>query len=482
MKHVTMRVLSALWLPALLLTGCGSDESTNPPVEPPPEPTGHIEVTLAVGGFPPDPDGVRVVLDGRAGVVLGNGESHVFTDLTPGSHSVHIDGVAWHCGLADESTRVVEVRVDQTSQVAIAVECQSIGALTVGTSTAGSAVDPDGYTLELEGHGAVSVSDATTAIWPDLEAGPHQVVLSGVADHCWIPGGSALTVDVVAAESTHVSFGIACPPFHDHIAFGSSRDGDGDLWVMRSNGTGLVNLTPGASGGNDPSWSPDATRIAFEGGPPDYGIWVMEMDGSETQRISDGRSPQWSPDGQQILFVDAWDGIYVMDADGSNLTHVIGAYCESPQWSPDGLQVAFTSGQDCGEGDPDYRKSIYVANLDGSGKRRVTSGVSPQLYDNEPAWFPGTRIAFLGWAEGWASADIYSIAPDGSELLQLTHSRPGQVAYEPQWSPDGTRVVFSHNPRGDTRQICVVGADGSGYHCLTRGDFYHGYPSWSPGP
>lgn len=478
MRFVVPRASSPLCLTVLFLSGCGADEGTNPPPDPPSDPTGHIEVSLSVDGFPPDPDGVRVILNGRAGVVLGNGESHVFTDLTPGRHSVHIDGVAWHCGLADESTRVVEVRVDQTSQVAIAVECRNIGALTVRTSTAGSAVDPDGYTLELEGHGAVSVSDATTAIWPELEAGPYRVNLLGLADHCWIPGGRALTVDVIAAESTHVSFGVACPPFHDHIAFGS----EGDLWVMRSNGTGLVNLTPGAFGGTDPSWSPDATRIAFKGGPPDYGIWVMETDGSETQRISDGRSPQWSPDGQLILWVDGWDGTYVMDADGSNLTHVIGAYCESPQWSPDGLQIAFTSGQDCGGGDPAFHKSIYVASLDGSGKRRVTSGVSTQLYDTEPAWFPGTRIAFVGWAEGWASADIYSIAPDGSELLQLTHSRPGELAYEPQWSPDGEWVVFSHNPGQGSRQICVVGADGSGYHCLTRGTSYHGYPSWSPGP
>ena len=250
---------------------------------------------------------------------------------------------------------------------------------------------------------------------------------------------------------------------------------------MRSNGTGLVNLTPGAFGGNDPSWSPDARRIAFTGGPPD-GIWVLEMDGSAPVWIGDGLSPQWSPDGNRILFMGTPLGTGVMDADGSNPTQVVETWCESPQWSPDGLQVAFASGQDCGEGDPDFSKSIYVANLDGSEQQRVSPGATPERYDVEPAWFPGTRIAFTGWADGLTAADIYSIVPDGSDLRRLTHSERGEYAYEAQWSPDGEWIVFSHNPGEGSRQICIVRADGSGYQCLTDGPYYHGYPSWSAGP
>ena len=474
------RVLSPLCLTVLVLCGCGADEGTNPPPEPPPEPTGHIEVALGVGGYPPDPDGVLVVLDGREGFTLQDGENQVIADLAIGSHAVHISDVAWHCELAGEPTRAVEVQADQTSRVPITVACRNIGALSVRTRTAGSSADPDGFTVELEGQGVLPVTDATTAMWPELEAGPYRMRLVGLADQCWIPGESDFIVEVVATDTTRVEFGIACPPFYDHIAFGSSRDGEGDLWVMRSNGTSPINLTPGDIRGNDPSWSPDGLRIAFTGGPPD-GIWVMEMDGSAPVWIGEGRSPQWSPDGSRILFAGYGWGVHVMDADGSNVTHVIEAYCESPQWSPDGLQVAFASGQDCGEGDPEFGKSIYVVNLDGSGQQRVSPGATPERYDVEPAWFPGTRIAFIGWADGLRAADVYSVDPDGSDLQRLTHSQHGEYAYEPQWSPDGAWVVFSHNPGEGSRQICVVGADGSGYHCLTRGAFYHGYPSWSPG-
>jgi len=469
-----------LFLTVLLLPGCGTDEGTNPAPEPPPEPNGRIEVTLIVGGYPPDPDGVHVSVGAGEAFVLQDGESHVFADLVTGSHAVHVGGVAWHCDLAGESTRVVDVLEDLTTQLPITVACRNVGVLVAGTHTAGSSADPDGYVVELEGQAHLPVSDAAAAIWPEVEPGQYQVSLVGLADHCWMPGERVVMVDVAAADTARVNFDIACPPFHDHVAFGSDLDGDVDLCWGRSNGTSPVNLTPGDLDGNDPSWSPDGLRIAFTGGPPD-GIWVLELDGSEPVWISEGRSPQWSPDGSRILFVGGW-GVHVMDADGSNRTHVIEAYCESPQWSPDGLQVAFTSGQDCGEGDPEFRKSIYVANLDGTGKRRVTSGATAERYDTEPAWHPGMRIAFVGYGDGLGSGDIYTVDPDGSGLLRLTHSPYGSYAYEPQWSPDGARVAFSHDPGPSGRQICVVGSDGSGYRCLTRGDFWHGYPSWSPGP
>jgi Tol biopolymer transport system component len=139
------------------------------------------------------------------------------------------------------------------------------------------------------------------------------------------------------------------------------------------------------------------------------------------------------------------------------------------------------SGQDCGEGDPGYLKSIYVANLDGTGKRRVTSGATALRYDMEPAWHPGTRIAFAGFDDGLSSSDIYMIEPDGSGLQRLTDTGRG-YAWEPQWKPDGEWVVFSHDPDPEGRQICIVRADGTGYECLTDGPFYHGYPSWSASP
>ena len=74
----------------------------------------------------------------------------------------------------------------------------------------------------------------------------------------------------------------------------------------------------------EPAWSPDGTRIAFGSDHEGFrGIYVMDADGSNIQRLSDTRAgencPEWSPDGTKLVFASWRDGdgeIYIMDADG----------------------------------------------------------------------------------------------------------------------------------------------------------------------
>jgi len=59
---------------------------------------------------------------------------------------------------------------------------------------------------------------------------------------------------------------------------------------------------------------------------------------------------------------------------------------------------------------------------------------------------------------------------DGSGLRQLTRA-PGEDNW-PQWSPDGTQIVYSH-----ATDLWMMNADGAGQHRLTS---LAGEPSWSP--
>jgi TolB protein len=81
------------------------------------------------------------------------------------------------------------------------------------------------------------------------------------------------------------------------------------------------------------------------------------------------------------------------------------------------------------------------------------------------ATFPGTngRIAFADWATG----QIYAINPDGSGLVQLTHTR--QFAGDPSWSPDGTRIVFE-KPYHDRLVLWLMNADGTHKHMVADDD------------
>jgi len=99
-----------------------------------------------------------------------------------------------------------------------------------------------------------------------------------------------------------------------------------DIWVINVDGSGPGLLASGPSGQQGPAWSPDGTQTAFESELEaeshfDH-IWLMNADGSGQRRLSreHGSRPVWSPDGLYILF--AADGLYVMLADGSEVTRL----------------------------------------------------------------------------------------------------------------------------------------------------------------
>ncbi len=172
------------------------------------------------------------------------------------------------------------------------------------------------------------------------------------------------------------------------IAFASDRDGDGDIYVMRPDGTRPVNLIARGDRGSekDPAWSPDGARIAFTSDRDGNAeVYVMNADGSGQTRLTtsaawDG-TPAWSPDGSRIAFRSNRDGnneVYVMDADGSDqrrLTVNPGADAE-PAWSPDGTRIAF-------ESDRDGNVDLHVMDADGSGQERITTDAA---FDGAPAW------------------------------------------------------------------------------------------------
>lgn len=81
------------------------------------------------------------------------------------------------------------------------------------------------------------------------------------------------------------------------------------------------------------------------------------------------------------------------------------------------------------------------------------------------------------------TSDIYTMNPDGSDLVQLTNAAEGTIHESPAWSPDGTRIAFGHyNRRGTERGIYVINADGTNLVRLTNSDGqgYDSAPSWSP--
>ena len=255
------------------------------------------------------------------------------------------------------------------------------------------------------------------------------------------------------------------------IAFVSKRDGNFEIYVMGADGGNPQRLTNNPANDLSPSWSPDGKRIAFisdRDGHPDRApgwftseIYVMDADGGNPQNLtnhpSDDRSPSWSPDGTRIVFQSYRDNdrnhnieIYVINADGSNLQRLTNnlAADEAPAWSPDGEQIVFESAR---EGhfidlDENITSEIYVMDADGGNQRRLTEN---RNNDEDPVWSPdGKRIAFAADRKGdFEKIDIYVMDADGGNQQKLTNNRVWDSS--PSWSPDSQRIVFNSNRDGN---------------------------------
>lgn len=250
-----------------------------------------------------------------------------------------------------------------------------------------------------------------------------------------------------------------------------------------------VRLTTDGAYNSDPDWSPDGTRIAFDGWSDQGGprIQVMDADpGTDDQIIlSDPNGgygdfqPAWSPNGTKIAFVSTRahpDGtgegayeIYVMDAIGeaSGLVRAtrlttsladpetgMGPADFHPTWSPDSSRIAFAS---TGRGaDPDTCDLWVMNATDGDGDgfgdnlQRLTSDEAyncDAFEDVSPDWSPNSSlIAYTSVRTGYF--DIWLVnANDPTDQRNVT-ATPDGYEDQPGWSPDGTQVTFRSDSSG----------------------------------
>jgi TolB protein len=75
--------------------------------------------------------------------------------------------------------------------------------------------------------------------------------------------------------------------------------------------------------------------------------------------------------------------------------------------------------------------------------------------------------------------DIYVVRPDGSESRNVTQGQASRSAM-PQWSPNGNKLLFGCYLEDRSQEICLINADGTGFHRLTDNNFTDFSPDWSP--
>jgi dipeptidyl aminopeptidase/acylaminoacyl peptidase len=85
-------------------------------------------------------------------------------------------------------------------------------------------------------------------------------------------------------------------PNGSKIVFQSIRDGQAEIYVMNSDGTGQTRLTNNPAWDTAPAWSPDGTKILFtslrdDGVTP--ALYLMNADGSNQTRVTTGNDGVW---------------------------------------------------------------------------------------------------------------------------------------------------------------------------------------------
>ncbi|MBE7533287.1 MAG: DUF11 domain-containing protein [Chloroflexi bacterium] len=162
-----------------------------------------------------------------------------------------------------------------------------------------------------------------------------------------------------------------------------------------------------------------------------------------------------------------WD-IFVGNDDGAGQTAVTSHIRADihPHLNRGNTAVVYASRSD----DHDYE--IYRVHVNGSNRVALTNN---EADDGNPQWSPdGTKIVFESYRDG--QAEIYVMNANGSNQVRLTNN--GAFDGMPSWSPDGSKIAFSSNRSGAYR-IWVMNADGSNPVRLSNQP-YSFRPQWSP--
>jgi TolB protein len=246
----------------------------------------------------------------------------------------------------------------------------------------------------------------------------------------------------------------AFPGADGRIVFHSDRS----LYAIGADGSHKVKLPVDATGFGGLSVSADGTRVTWSAS---HVVYVADIDGSDVRRLTGSEysdDPAFSPDGRRIAYERGY-GIWVMDADGGRQHEVrSGAGAEAayyPAWSPDGRRIAFSTS----------RQAVWTMNADGTGQvnltppERMCPNMTREMHGEEPAWSPdGARIAFVGpvTCANSRGSDIWVMNADGSTKANLIGD-DGTVDSAPVFSPDGSRIAFTREDDGHTHLFTLAG-------------------------
>lgn len=250
----------------------------------------------------------------------------------------------------------------------------------------------------------------------------------------------------------------------------------GALFTIRPDGTGVRQVTRPRRGVIDqyPDWSPDGRTIVFH------------------------RMVPCPPEGSRNGIDRTCDLIYTVRRDGTGLKRLVPcafdaslpwpASCvgaHTPAWSADGSKIAFSYSlvnQDYA-GSLKVQRGIWIVDADGTDQRQLTQLTPGTSWDAGPQWSPdGSKIVFTRADLSRKQDAVFTVDVESGNLFQVTPWAL-HAGGDPEWSPDGKWILLTTQPGSRAENVYKIRPDGTGLTNLTRhrrGGYHYLSSSFSP--
>jgi Tol biopolymer transport system component len=294
----------------------------------------------------------------------------------------------------------------------------------------------------------------------------------------------SLVLGIYVVDPAHAT--PAAPASNGRIAW--TQDLPPTAWTIRADGSdqqllasfpnplGLTSLVRGMS------FSADGSKLAvmYEqffgtgtlcGGviTDCWSIFLMNGDGSDahvvysSEHIGSG-GLALSPDGGTVAFTKVVDSgtrlkepLFLIDSNGQHLRKLTrpGNFQTDADatWSPDGKSIAFESDRDQ---DAFHSWSLYIVNVQNRHVRKVLPPAARDTNDLEPDWSPdGKKLVFIRTFP-YPDYRIYSVNVDGSGQREIL--RNNSAPQGPVWSPNGHEILYGKD--AGSHALALVDASG----------------------
>src|SRR5438552_274440 len=290
MRAVGRTLLVAAAATQLVATACNDSQGPQPdasllPSLPLPG-LATLVVSTSTSGSSLDPDGYTVTVDGGASQSIGTNGVATFVGLAAGDHTVLLSGVARNCTVSGSNPRTVSLIAGLVGATGFSVSCvaqPTTGNLAVTTNTTGSNLDPDGYTLTVDGGQSKAIGINNTVTISGLSPGNHSVQLNGVAQNCTVSGSNPRTVSITAGSTTTTTFTVSCAATTGNLTVSNSTTGsnlDADGYTVTVSGpVGTTSKTMATNG-----------NVSFANIPP--GSYQVTLSGAAANCTVTSANPQ----------------------------------------------------------------------------------------------------------------------------------------------------------------------------------------------